>query len=88
MCPPRPAQAGSTALHLASGGCPPEAVELLLRRGADVHARDAAWRTPLHVATARAQVRAVGMGAVAFSVRHGTRWLQHMLNPVHILPVP
>ena len=50
---------GRSALHLASGGGHVEIVKLLIERGANVEAKDAAGETPLHVAVAKGRAACV-----------------------------
>ena len=52
-------QAGRTALHLAALGGWSEAVYLLCRHGASVHARDQGGRTPLAFAASHGHWKAI-----------------------------
>lgn len=50
---------GRTALHFAAEGGHVDVVRLLIERGANVEAKDAADETPLHVAVAKGQAKCV-----------------------------
>ncbi len=84
---------GRSALHLASGGGHVEIVKLLIERGGNVEAKDAAGETPLHVAVAAGRAKCVAellrSGADAWAHKNAQGKVREavLFFPCHLMSV-